>query len=86
MADPVLIVDDRVVGATSEVLAAGVTLGMPRREAEALAPFATVLIRDPGEEARRFEPVVEVIEDLIPRVEVVAPGLVYVPVSGAVRF
>jgi protein ImuB len=83
----VLIVDDRVVvGATSEVLGAGVTLGILRREAEALAPFATVLIRDPGEEARRFEPVVEVIEDLIPRVEVVSPGLVYVPVSGAVRF
>ncbi len=83
---PVLVVDDRVTGATSEVFAAGVKLGMPRREAEALAPFATVMIRDPGEEARRFESVVELIEDLVPRVEMVAPGLVYVPVSGAVRF
>jgi protein ImuB len=85
-ADPVLIVDDRVTGATEEVLAAGVSLGMPRREAEALAPFATLLIRDQGEESRRFDPVVEVIEALIPRVEVVSPGLVYVPISGAVRF
>ena len=84
--EPVLIVGDRVTGATDEVLAAGVSLGMPRREAEALAPFATVLTRDPGEESRRFEPVVELIEDLIPRVEVVAPGLVFVPVAGAVRF
>ncbi len=84
--EPVLIVDDRAVGASGEVLAAGVTPGMPRREAEALAPFATVLPRDPGEEARRFEPVVEVIEDLIPRVEVVTPGLVFVPISGAVSF
>ncbi|MGH8872334.1 MAG: DNA polymerase Y family protein [Acidimicrobiia bacterium] len=84
--DPVLIVDDRVTAATEEVLAAGVSLGMPRREAEALAPFATVLIRDQGEESRRFEPVVEMIEDLIPRVEVVAPGLVFIPVAGAVRF
>jgi protein ImuB len=82
----VLIVDDRVTGATSDVLAAGVSLGMPRREAEALAPFATVLIRDPGEESRRFEPVVEAIEDMIPRVEVVSPGLVLVPIAGAVRF
>ncbi|HEY7467896.1 MAG TPA: DNA polymerase Y family protein [Acidimicrobiia bacterium] len=81
-----LIVDDRVTGATSDVLAAGVSLGMPRREAEALAPFATVLIRDPGEESRRFEPVVEAIEDMIPRVEVVSPGLVLVPIAGAVRF
>jgi protein ImuB len=82
----VLIVDDRVTGATSDVPAAGVSLGMPRREAEALAPFATVLIRDPGEESRRFEPVVEAIEDMIPRVEVVSPGLVLVPIAGAVRF
>jgi len=84
--DPILIVGDRVSAATREVLEAGVSLGMPRREAEALAPFATVLTRDLGEESRRFEPVVESIEDLIPRVEVVAPGLVFVPVAGAVRF
>ncbi len=83
---PLLVVDDRVTGATPEVINAGVALGMPRREAEALAPFATILQRDVGEEARRFESVVAVIEDLIPRVEVVSPGLIFVPVSGAVRF
>lgn len=86
LGEPVLVVDDRVTGATAGVLDAGVTLGMPRREAEALAPFATVLERDIGEETRRFESVVAVIEDLVPRVEVVAPGLVFVPVAGAVRF
>jgi protein ImuB len=84
--EPLLVVDDRVTGASPEVLDAGVTLGMPRREAEALAPFATVLPRDVGEETRRFEPVVAVVEDLVPRVEVVAPGLLYVPVAGALRF
>jgi protein ImuB len=84
--EPLLVVDDRVVGASPEVLDAGVTLGMPRREAEALAPFATVLPRDVGEETRRFEPVIAVVEDLVPRVEVVAPGLLYVPVGGALRF
>ncbi|MFQ5523704.1 MAG: hypothetical protein ACE5F5_09010 [Acidimicrobiia bacterium] len=84
--EPLLVVDDRVTGATEEVLEAGVTLGMPRREAEALAPFATVLVRDVAEEARRFEIVVELVEDLVPRVEVVSPGLLYVPVAGAVRF
>ena len=84
--EPFLVVDDRVAGASEEVLTAGVTLGMPRREAEALAPFAVVLSRDPGEEARRFEPVVALVEDLVPRVEVVAPGLMYLPVTGALRF
>ena len=83
---PVLIVDDRVTGATEEVLAVGVSLGMPRRDAEALAPFATVLLRDVGDETRRFEPVVEVIEDMIPRVEVVSPGLVFVAIEGAVNY
>lgn len=83
---PVLVVDDRVTGATPEVLAAGVSLGMPRREAEALATFATILERDPGEEARRFEQVVSAIEELVPRVEPVSPGLLYVPVDGAVRY
>lgn len=68
------------------MLAAGVTRGMPRREAEALAPFATVLVRDIAEETRRFEPVVEAIEALVPRVEVMAPGLAVVPISGAVKF
>jgi protein ImuB len=86
LGEPVLVAGERVTGATDEVLAAGVALGMPRREAEALAPFATVLVRDPGEESRRFEPVIEMIEDLVPRVEVVAPGLVFVPIAGAVRF
>ena len=84
--DPVLIVDDRVTGATPDVLAAGVGLGMPRRAAEALAPFATVMIRDQGEETRRFEKVGEMVEDLVPRVEMVSPGLLYIPVAGAVRF
>ncbi|HEX6220812.1 MAG TPA: hypothetical protein VF115_06940, partial [Acidimicrobiia bacterium] len=84
--EPVLVVDDRVTGATMDVLDAGVSLGMPRREAEALAPFATVLNRDVGEETRRFEPIVTVVEDLVPRVEVVAPGLLFVPVAGALKF
>jgi protein ImuB len=84
--EPLLVVGDRVTGASPEVIDAGVTLGMPRREAEALAPFATVLPRDVGEETRRFEPVIAVVEDLVPRVEVVAPGLLYVPVAGALRF
>ena len=84
--EPLLVVDDRVTGATPTVIDAGVSLGMPRREAEALAPFATVMKRDPGEEATRFEAVANLIEDLVPRVEVVAPGLVFVPISGAVKF
>ena len=84
--EPFLVVDDRVTGATEDVLDAGVSLGMLRREAEALAPFAKVMVRDPADDSRRFEPIIDVVEDLVPRVEVVAPGLLFVPVGGAVKF
>lgn len=59
---------------------------MVRREAEGLCPAATVLVRDLGEEWRRFEPVVASIEEIVPRVEIVEPGLALVPVGGAVRY
>lgn len=76
----------RVVGASAPARAAGVTLGMPRREAEGLCPDAMVAERDPGEEARRFEPILELICDLVPRAEVSEPGLVFLPLAGAVRY
>src|SRR5690606_39986510 len=41
---------------------------------------------DRSADVRWFETVVEVIEDLVPRVEVAEPGLAYVPVGGAVRY
>lgn len=84
--EPVLVVGERVTGATDEVLAAGVSLGMPRAEAEALAPFAAVLDRDPGDEARRFEQVAVAVENLVPGVEIAAPGLLFLPLSGAAAY
>lgn len=41
---------------------------------------------DRSQEARLFEAVVQIIEELVPRVEVAEPGLAYVPVGGAVRY
>ena len=61
-------------------------LGMARRAAEALCPSALSMERDPAGETRRFEPVLDAIENLIPRVEVVEPGWVFVPIDGAVRY
>lgn len=76
----------RVVAADELAKAAGVEVGMARREAENLCPTGMVVRRDLGEEARRFEPVVEAVEGVIPRVEVVEPGLLFVPAGGAVRY
>jgi len=74
------------VAADRLALSAGVVRGMPRREAEGLCPGAMVLVRDLEEEWRRFEPVARMIEEIVPRIEIVEPGSVLVPVDGAVRY
>ncbi len=76
----------RVRAANAIARQAGVELGMGRRAAEALCPTALVLARDLAAETRRFEQVVLVLEGLVPRVEVVEPGLALVSVEGAVLY
>ena len=75
-----------VVAADAWAAAAGVAVGMRRRQAEALCPTVATLAADPGAEAVAFEPVALAIEGLVPRMEMAAPGLVYLPVAGAVRY
>lgn len=75
-----------VVAANELARRAGVLPGMERRSAEATCPTAASLDRDLVTEARRFEPILQMIEALIPRVEVVEPGWLYVPIDGAVRY
>ena len=77
---------ERIAAANRLARQAGVTIGMGRRAAEALCPIATSKARDLGEETRRFEPVVALLEDLVPRIEVVEPGLVLIAVEGSLRF
>ena len=67
-------------------VAAGVNVGMRRREAEAICPTVFTVHTDPGADAMRFEPVALAIESLIPRIEIALPGLVFAPVGGAVRY
>lgn len=75
-----------VVAATADAVDAGVRTGMRRREAEALCPNAVTLVADPGAEAVAFEPVAVAIEAVVPRMELAAPGLVFVPAAGAVHY
>ncbi len=94
---PCLVVEprsDRSRGSETQVVRAadlsaqeaGIHIGMGRREAEALCPTARVVQRDLGAESRRFELVIEALENLIPHVEIVEPGLAFLPVQGAVRY
>ncbi|HEY7565152.1 MAG TPA: DNA polymerase Y family protein, partial [Acidimicrobiia bacterium] len=76
----------RVRAANQAAVAAGIQLGMGRRAAEALCPMAQAIPRDLGAETRRFEQVVQTLENLIPRVEVMEPGLAMLPTVGALRY
>ena len=59
---------------------------MRRGEAEAVCPNVETIERDPGAEMIAFESVAAAVETLIPRIEVTEPGLLFVPVSGAVAY
>ena len=85
---PVQAVDigNRVIAVNDEAATEGVTIGMRRREAEAMCPVIETIVVDQGHDAARFEPVVKAIESVVPRVEIVRPGLVLVPITGAVRY
>ena len=86
--EPYQVVDDtnRVVAATRPARQQGVRAGMLRREAEAICPNVVTLMQDGGTEAGAFEPVVVAIETVVPRLEIVEPGLVYVAIAGAIRY
>ncbi|HET6500000.1 MAG TPA: DNA polymerase Y family protein [Amycolatopsis sp.] len=77
---------NRVVACSAIARAAGVRRGMRRRDAQSRCPELAVFGVDDGRDARLFEPVAAAVEDLVVGVEVVRPGLVAVPVSGAAGF
>jgi len=79
-------IDGRVEAVNATASAAGIRRGMRRGEAEGVCPLVTTIERDRSTEMIAFERVVEATEDLVPKVEVVEPGLIFVPVAGAVAY
>ena len=78
--------DGHVVARNETAARCGVTVGMMRRSAEAVCPTITTIVQDLRVEMARFEPVVQAIESLVPRVEIAEPGTMYIPISGAVAY
>lgn len=78
--------DDQVVAVNSLAAATGIRVGMRRREAEGICPVVVTVKADPGAEATAFEAIMEAVEVVIPRVEVVTAGLLFAPVAGAVTY
>lgn len=77
---------NRVVAANAAARDRGVLRRQRRREAQARCPALVVLDHDPDREARAFEPVLSVLEDFTPRLEVTRAGLAACPTRGPSRY
>jgi protein ImuB len=77
---------NRVIACSSAARAAGVRRGLRRREAAARCPQLHVVTADADRDARFFEGVIAAVDDLVPRAEVLRPGLLVLPLRGASRY
>ncbi len=77
---------NRVVACSASAREAGVRRGLRRREAQARCPQVHVAAADPARDARFFEGVIAAVDDVVPRAEVLRPGLLVLPVRGAARY
>jgi protein ImuB len=77
---------NRVVACSAAARAAGVRRGLRRREAQARCPQVHVAAADQARDARFFESVTTAVDDVVPRAEVLRPGLLALSVRGASRY
>ena len=77
---------NRVVACSSAARSAGVRRGLRRRESQARCPALHVVAADEARDARFFEGVIAAVDDLVPRAEVLRPGLLVLSVRGAERY
>lgn len=77
---------NRVLACTAVARAAGVRRGLRRREAQSRCPELHVLAVDADRDARMFEPVVGVVEAVVPGVEILRPGLLVLSANRASRY
>ncbi len=77
---------NRVIACSSAARSAGVRRGLRRRESQARCPHLHVVAADSDRDARFFEAVTAAVDDLVPRAEVLRPGLLVLPVRGAARY
>lgn len=86
-AEPAVVVaSGRVTACSAAARAAGVRRGQRLRDAQRYCPDVVVHDDDPDGQARAFELVAGVVEEICPRVEVIRPGLAAVPARGPARY
>lgn len=77
---------NRVVATSPAARVAGVVDGLRRREAQRRCPDVVVIERDIDREARVFDRVVSVLDDIAPRIEIIRPGVCAIPTRGPSRY
>lgn len=77
---------NRVVACSAAARTTGVRRGLRRREAQARCPQLHVVAADPARDARHFEGVTAAVDEVVPRAEVLRPGLLVLSVRGAARY
>lgn len=82
----VLLSAGRIEVTTAAARKWGIRRGMRRRDAVSRCPELTVLPTDPDRDARFFEPIVAEIEEVVPGVEVLRPGLIVCGLYGPSRY
>lgn len=84
---PVALHDGRgVVALSAQARAQGVRRGMRRRSAQAMCPDLVLLRVDEGRDVRAFEPVLQALEEVVPLLVPMRPGLVLTGARGPTRY
>ncbi|HZA00213.1 MAG TPA: DNA polymerase Y family protein [Acidimicrobiales bacterium] len=77
---------NRVLACSPAARTEGVAVDQRRRDAQARCPDLVVLNHDPAGEARAFEPVLQALEALTPRIEITTPGSCAFATRGPSRY
>lgn len=75
-----------VIACSASARAQGVRRGQRRRLAQTRAPGLRILPADPLQEQRLFTPVLRLLEELVPGIRPLRPGLVALRARGAARY
>ncbi|CAH0170870.1 DNA polymerase Y family protein [Microbacterium sp. Bi121] len=85
--EPVAVVQANfVVACSASARAQGVRRGQRRRLAQTSSPGLRILPADPLQEQRMFLPVLRLLEELVPGIQPLRPGLVALRARGAARY
>lgn len=85
--EPVAVIQaNAVIACSASARAQGVRRGQRRRQAQTRSPGLRILPADPLQEQRMFLPVLRLLEELVPGVQPLRPGLVALRARGAARF